>query len=214
MVTPHRRREPGGWPVWRRNCLGRWACQHFPVVASGTAGVAERLLAVIDEGRRTATYKLALLIALIDCCADNTTAAGAAPGTLTTATIARQMARLYWPQLRPFPTPAGAVGLRQITNKSATILSALKVVRASVLGRATTWDGAAASAPTATAQALDAVELTVARYPIVRLQTIDAVPQPFLYDIDWGEGVTLRQLRRPGGGLVCLRPGAGESSSG
>lgn len=50
----------------------------------------------------------------------------------------------------------------------------------------------------------------MARYPIVRLQTIDAVPQPFLYDIDWGEGVTLRRLRQPGGGLVRLRPGAGE----
>jgi hypothetical protein len=29
---------------------------------------AERLLQVIDEGKRTATYKLALLMALIDAC--------------------------------------------------------------------------------------------------------------------------------------------------
>ena len=172
--------------------------------------MAERLLAVIDEGRRTATYKLALLIALIDCCAENTTAAGAAPQTLSTRTIARHMARLYWPQLRPFPTPSGALDLRQITSKSASILSALEAVRTAVGGQTRTWDAAAASAPDAAAQALDAVELTVARYPIVRLQTIDAVPQPFLYDIDWGEGVTLRQLRRPGGGLLRFRTGAGD----
>jgi hypothetical protein len=39
-------------------------------------GFAERLLAVIDEGRRTATYKLALLMALTECCAE----AGTVPG--------------------------------------------------------------------------------------------------------------------------------------
>ena len=38
--------------------------------------IAERLLQVIDEGRRTATYKLALLMALIDACATNSDAAG------------------------------------------------------------------------------------------------------------------------------------------
>ncbi len=180
------------------------------MVTSQTAGVAERLLAVIDEGRRTATYKLALLPALIDGCAENTTASGGAPQTLSTRTIARQMARLYWPQLRPFPTPSGSVSLRQITNRSATILTALDGVRRAVEGRAATWEAAETAVPEAATKALDLVELTVARYPIVRLQTIDGVPQPFLYDIDWGEGVTLRQLRQPGGRLVRLRPSAGE----
>lgn len=33
------------------------------------AGFAERLLEVIHSGRRTATYKLALLLALLDLCA-------------------------------------------------------------------------------------------------------------------------------------------------
>jgi hypothetical protein len=74
------------------------------------------------------------------------------------------MARLYWPQLRPFPTPSGALGLRQITNKSATILTALDSVRSAVADRAATWDAAEASALGAAAKALDLVELTVARY--------------------------------------------------
>ena len=52
-----------------------WVCLHSFASGSGggmtdTAEVfAERLLQVIDEGRRTATYKLALLTALIDACA-------------------------------------------------------------------------------------------------------------------------------------------------
>ena len=36
---------------------------------STAADFAERLLEVIDSGRRTATYKLALLMALLDLCA-------------------------------------------------------------------------------------------------------------------------------------------------
>ncbi len=54
------------------------------------------------------------------------------------------------------------------------------------------------------------VELTVARYPLVRLQTVDGVPQPFLYDLEWGEGVTLSRLVAGGGATVRLRPNAGD----
>lgn len=43
--------------------------------------IAERLLQVIDEGRRTATYKLALLMALTDACATNSDTAGRVRGT-------------------------------------------------------------------------------------------------------------------------------------
>ena len=81
--------------------------------------VAERLLQVIDEGRRTATYKLALLMALIDACATNSDAAGRAPSALHTREIARHVLRLYLPHARSYLAEphAGAITLRQITNK-------------------------------------------------------------------------------------------------
>jgi hypothetical protein len=63
------------------------------------AGFAERLLEVIDSGRRTATYKLALLIALLDLCARRSDAAGRPPGVLYTREIAEQVAAIYWPQV-------------------------------------------------------------------------------------------------------------------
>jgi hypothetical protein len=44
------------------------------------AGIAERLLEVIDSGRRTATYKLALLLALVDLCARQSDQYGRAVG--------------------------------------------------------------------------------------------------------------------------------------
>ena len=48
------------------------------------SGFAERLLAVIDEGRRTATYKLAVLLALMDCCAEGATPEGKTPTEIAT----------------------------------------------------------------------------------------------------------------------------------
>lgn len=170
----------------------------------------ERLLAVIDEGRRTATYKLAVLLSLMDCCAEQVAPDGRAPMEISTRAVARHVARLYWPQLRPFPTGSGAVELRQITNKSATILTALtEAFRA--LPDVTTWDTAESMLPADhVQQVLDLVELTVARYPLVRLQTVDGVPKPFIYDIDWGESVTLFRLRAGGGAKIRLRPGAGD----
>jgi hypothetical protein len=81
------------------------------VTTDGTAqrradvGFAERLLEVIDSGRRTATYKLALLPALLDLCARHSDAAGRAPAPLYTRDIAEQVAALYWPQTIPYRLP-------------------------------------------------------------------------------------------------------------
>ena len=66
------------------------------------SGFGERLLAVIDEGRRISTYKLALLLALIDLCARQPGPGGAAPAELLTIDISRRVAEIYWPQVQPF----------------------------------------------------------------------------------------------------------------
>ena len=82
------------------------------------AGFAERLLEVIDSGRRTATYKLALLIALLDLCARHSDADGRAPRLLYTRDIAEQVAVLYRPQVIPnlVPGAGSAAELRQISS--------------------------------------------------------------------------------------------------
>ncbi|MGH9918029.1 MAG: HNH endonuclease [Nitrososphaerales archaeon] len=172
-----------------------------------TPGFAERLLAVIDEGRRTATYKLALLMALTTCCIE---AGGLSPGTRLSVSM-RKLAELvsdqYWRQIRPFPSATGPVDLRQITNKSAAVLSALISLRDQV-PFARSWDEARDARPEIAARVLDQVELTVARYPILRLQVVDGVPQPFIYDVEWSENVTLRQLHVLGSDAIRFRADA------
>ena len=58
-------------------------------------GFAQLLLGLVDEGRRTATYKLAVLLALVDACAAGTDGQGRAATTITTRVLARQVAALY-----------------------------------------------------------------------------------------------------------------------
>ena len=46
--------------------------------------LAERILELLDQGRFTATYKYAVLLALLDLCLENAARDGAAPDLLTT----------------------------------------------------------------------------------------------------------------------------------
>jgi 5-methylcytosine-specific restriction endonuclease McrA len=173
------------------------------------AGFAERMLAVIDEGRRTATYKLALLLALMDCCAEGVSTRGGAPDELGTRAIARRVAELYWPQLRPFPASTGAIELRQIKMKSSRVLKALRTAF-EALPHVPTWRQAEERLdPVAVGEVLDVVEWTFAREPLVRLQTVDGVSQPFIYDVGWDEHVTLGRFQQTDR-AVHLRPGAGD----
>lgn len=62
---------------------------------------AQLLLTILEEGRRTATYKLAVLLALLDCCVLGTDAQGRAPRSIPVRDLAGRVLELYWRQVRP-----------------------------------------------------------------------------------------------------------------
>lgn len=173
---------------------------------------AERLLQVIDEGRRTATYKLALLTALIDACAAEADEHGAAPAELHTRTVARHVVRLYLPQVRLYLAGDGdPMQLRQIAANGSPVFGAL--LRLHMLAEQHGVRGPAAIARSLHDEherCLDEVERTFARYPLRLLQVVGREPRPFLYDVDWSESVTLAALHAKGGGVIRFRPGAGD----
>jgi hypothetical protein len=68
---------------------------------------AQRLLALLDATRYSATYKLATLLALIDAAAERTAPDGAAPATLSAKDVGRRVIELYWPQTIPYGAAAG-----------------------------------------------------------------------------------------------------------
>ncbi|MCB0998133.1 MAG: hypothetical protein KDB40_02455 [Acidimicrobiales bacterium] len=152
----------------------------------------ERLLRVIDEGRRTATYKLALLLGIID-----TSATMPNETELPTRAIAERVLELYYPQTRSYVDRNGVTFMpRQISMKSSTVLAAVERLR--VTGhamRCRSIDEVARRAPRDYERALDVVEDTFVRYPIPLLQTVGTTPIPFLYAIDWAEGTSVLAQR-------------------
>src|ERR1022692_794324 len=146
----------------------------------GDVGFAERLLEVIDSGRRVATYKLAVLLALLDLCARHGDAAGQTPALLYTRDIAEQVAALYWPQVIPYRLAGTgtAVELRQITLPRAAVVQAVSVFR-----------GAAAAAGTTSWQLARQRRRCPVPLDLSRWQAAD------LWWLSWGGG-TLGQVRK------------------
>ncbi|MFM6131235.1 MAG: HNH endonuclease [Sphaerospermopsis kisseleviana] len=169
--------------------------------------LTERLLRVIDEGRRTATYKLALLLALIDCAAE-------APGAIEipTRSIAEHVIALYYPQTRSYAASGGIEReLRQISMKSSPVLrSTLALRRAGDARGCRSIGETRRRLPDDFQRALDAVEDTFVRYPIPLLQVVGSTCLPFLYSADWNEGATLRSLRASGNNRLRLLPGVAD----
>ena len=173
---------------------------------------AQLLLTVLDEGRRTATYKLAVLLGLLDCCVLATDASGRAPAAVPVRDLARRVLELYWPQVRPY---AGGTVLSQSSQRRAVTVDEVRALRtAAERAGATTPAGAERALPEAYEQALDVIELNLVQMPLGKLQrpqgysASGARDYPrFLYDDRaFSETVTARQLQRQPLDVV-LQPG-------
>ncbi len=186
--------------------MGQLAGFHAEPVADDDL-LTERLLRVVDEGQRTATYKLALLLALID-------AVALVPGEsdIPTRDLAARVVEIYYPQTRVYVANDGiARELRQISMKTSAPLQAMLRLRA---------HGEAAGCRTVGElrtrvadeyiRALDRVEDTFVRYPIPLLQVIGQRVLPFLYAVDWPEGTSVSVLRREGRDRMRLLDGVAD----
>jgi hypothetical protein len=87
--------------------------------------LGQRVVAILETGLRTATYKLATLMALIDQCIENMPER---PGDVLRVPIpdlAHRVLEIYWPQVRPLDGRE----LRQSTRPRARILAATNALR-------------------------------------------------------------------------------------
>ncbi|SDE20353.1 hypothetical protein SAMN05444580_1126 [Rhodococcus tukisamuensis] len=62
---------------------------------------AQRLVALLESGRRESTYKLAVVLALIDVCVESSQAADGALH-VPVQELAHRVVSYYWPQVRPY----------------------------------------------------------------------------------------------------------------
>ena len=87
------------------------------------------MLQLLDESRRAATYKYAVLLALTDLCPEQASTPGAPPVAITTRELAVKILDLYWSHTTAFNGKGGMTVLRQNTGGQAENLSAIRAFR-------------------------------------------------------------------------------------
>jgi len=184
----------------------------------GAIGFAEKILELLDEGRYTATYKYAVLLALIDLCLEGTQASGSAPDMVTTRQLAARVVELYWPHTVPFTIRTPAAVLRQSTRGQAEIVTTIRSFRENHAPdpSAPYWQSRTA-APRAYDRLVDAVEWKLIEMPLPRLQQMGLEQREFIYRINWDAGIPRAvvagyQRGQPGAfdNRILLRVGVGE----
>ena len=162
------------------------------LVSSDPTRFIEGVLAILDEGRFTATYKFAVLLALIDLCIEYTTKTGSAPPMLTTAQIAEKVIELYWPQARAFE---GAGVLRQNTKGQADILNRILAFQRRISRQGYPLLHEAKSRDPEGFKKLQlAVEWKLVEMPLPRLQNLGDRRSELLYVVGWDAGLRREQV--------------------
>src|SRR5271163_3488489 len=161
--------------------------------------LGQRVVAILETGLRTATYKLATLMALIEHCIENLPEQPDDTLRVPLPTLAHRVLEIYWQQVQPFDGNE----LRQSTGPRARILSATKDLRVAS-GRATgSVDVARLRAPAAYDRA---------QQPLYRLQKVpgSSTSDQFLYDDSFLHDHVSRSTLRAHGDAIELKPGVAQ----
>lgn len=181
---------------------------------SDAISFGEKILAMLDQGSFTATYKYAVLLALVDACLEETDQQGRPPAAIHPRVLAARVIELYWPHTSLYGDAHGAeaVVLRQNSGGQAEIVSRIRRFRASAdpgahvpLARARAFD------PAGYDRLIGDVTWKLVEMPLPRLQRFGKTHEPFLFLLDWDERVSRRAYERGDVDQVLrLRPGVGE----
>jgi hypothetical protein len=188
---------------------------------SDAIALGEKIVALLGEGQFTATYKFAVLLALLDLCLEKTSASGAAPDVITTRELAERVVATYWPHCIPYVEPQRAGILRQSLGgrvSQAEVVRLITDFRAEADAHpAPALQRARATRRTGYDRLLDQVEWKLIEMPLPRLQRFGGRTDEFLYRIAWDETVRRAEVgayqRGDGGAFdnrLLLLPGVGE----
>jgi hypothetical protein len=168
--------------------------------------LVQRILEVLNDGDRVATYKLALLLAIIEWVTTNPSGE-----QIPTRDLAEIVLAQYFRQVRPFPNAGGELlDLQQGSNPKLAILSAATRLAAtypqlSRIDQIKTQDQSLYNS------AVRDVEATLVGRPIPRLQTVGKTHIPFLYQWNWKTKQALGPIKAAGEDHLSLVPGVRES---
>ena len=160
---------------------------------SGGVALAEQLLTVLADGAFTATYKYAVLLALVDLCVEQSTRTGGAPTTVTTRQLAEKVVELYWPQVRIFLELQRT--LRQNTGTQARIVTRILRFQEQLGEPSVSVARARRRAPKDFGRLVRDIEWTLVHMPLPKLQRVGSEQVPFLYRINWSDDIRYSTFR-------------------
>ncbi len=187
-----------------------------PSVSDDALRFAEKLVALLDSGRFTATYKFATLAALIDVCVESVGPDGRPPERVAARAVGRRVLELFWSQAVPYTAgPGGYRYLRHSTQAGDLVAKLAAFREAHGLGPGAPVDQARQRFGPELAALEELVYVTVVRMPLPKLQRFatgaGSAEDRFLYDYSWPDEVAESRVRGPGfDDTLYLRPGAGE----
>lgn len=157
--------------------------------------VAEQVLRLLEEGRYSATYKQAVLVALLDLCLQSTRAGGTPSDMVTTRQVAERVLELYWPHTRVWGKGSGsrvlvqnASGGPDTRRQGGGIVAMIREFRVElerVAPGTTSLSVARVTREDAFRHLLDETEWTLIHMPLPRLQRIGERNTEWLYRIAW-----------------------------
>jgi hypothetical protein len=180
--------------------------------------LAERVLAILEEGSFSSTYKYALFIAILDLCIEKTEASGAPPSSLTTRELATKVVELCWKHVAPYGTH-GTLRFGGGRGEQAEILRRIEEVRARWGDeRSDTVFRFQTVHPDKYERLLDFIEWKLIEMPIPRLQRLGRSEEDrFLYEYNWPADMrrSVVSAYQDGAGgvfsnLLWLQPGVAE----
>lgn len=170
--------------------------------------IAQRLVALLEAGRRNSTYKLATLMAMIDICVENTPAPD---GTLAIPIreLAHRVIGYYWRQVRPF----GEHGMlhQMLTSQTPAIPVYVAQARDVLLAKGIhTPEAAYEIGDNDYRRTVRKVEVKLAQNPLTYLQTPNARTQAGRHDFLYDARAIHNKMSRAeieSHGPIVLRPG-------
>ncbi len=177
---------------------------------------AERLLALLEATRYSATYKLATLLAILELVAEQLDPETGAPSELRGRQVAERVIELYWPQTSPYGAPAGAgprVLAQSPQNDIPAKLGAWR--RLHDLGPGASIEDARAVDEAGWQVLKGELVATVLGMPLAKLQRFGegrgAIEDRFIYDFAWPDEVKRGTTDRADfDDLLRLRPNVGD----
>jgi 5-methylcytosine-specific restriction endonuclease McrA len=146
---------------------------------------AEKVLALLDQGAFTSTYKFAVLLGLMDLVVEQADSKGQLASMITTRQLAGKIIELYWAHTVAY-SPLNAVP-KQNNNGQAEIIS--KIERFRQNNQYSTLFKAKRQNEKGYKSLLDTVEKKLIEMPLPRLQYFGQQEQRFIYDIAWDKSI-------------------------